>query len=133
LRRLRFQQRADGTPIPADKRDRAETAARTALAALALAGVLHQRKNGYDLRSRSLLIASEPMAFELLSNDGSAPLLVTVDDPAGLLREAADAAGALGMPWHAEPITLRPTPKLAHLIAQSRKLNVAENDSEDAG
>jgi CRISPR-associated protein Csb1 len=133
LRRLRFQQRADGSPIPAAERDHAETAARTALAALALVGVLYQRKNGYDLRSRSLLIAAEPMAFELVSNDGSAPLLFSVDDPAALLREALDAAGAVGLNWHAEPVMLRPTPKLTHLIAQSRKLNVVEGGDEDAG
>lgn len=125
LRRLRFQQRADGTLIPAPDRDRAETAARAALAALALAGIAYQRNNGYDLRSRSLLVASEPLTFEVLGRDGGEPLQVIVADPAGLLREAIEAARAHGMGWNTAPVMLTPTPKLAHLIIESRRLKVA--------
>jgi CRISPR-associated protein Csb1 len=134
LRRLRFPQRQDGTQVPLAERDGAETAARTALAALGLVGVLCQRRNGYDLRSRSLLVASEPLTFELLSGDGGDPLRFTVDDPATLLREAVDAATVQGFPWERLPLTLRPTPKLAHLIIESRKLTAAgAADDEAAG
>ena len=133
LRRLRFQHRADGSPIPAEERDEAETAARTALAALALAGVIYQQKNGYDLRSRSLLVASEPQAFELLHRDGGDPLRVVVDDPATLLREAVDAAATLGLRWEANTVKLTPTPKLAHLIIESRKLKIAGEGTDDVG
>lgn len=132
LRRLRFQQRSDGQPISSDNRDKAETAARTALAALALAGVTYQRRNGYDLRSRSLLVASEPLTFELLHHDGGDPLRFFIEDPAALLREAVDAAAAHGLGWDVTLVKLVPTPKLAHLIAESRKLKVA-GDSEDEG
>ena len=132
LRRLRFQHRVDGTPIPTAERDRTETAARTALAALAIAGVLYQQRNGYDLRSRSLLVASEPLTFELLRRDGGEPLRVVVDDPAALLREAVEAAATQGLGWDATPMQLRPTPKLAHLIIESRKLKVT-GDTDDAG
>jgi CRISPR-associated protein Csb1 len=132
LRRLRFQHRTDGAPIPADRRDRAETAARTALAALGLAGVIYQRRNGYDLRSRSLLVASEPLSFELIRRDGGDPVRVDVEDPVALLREAIAAAKAEGLDWNATPVTLRPTPKLAHLIVESRKLKLAGgSDGED--
>lgn len=124
LRRLRFSQRADGTPIPAAERDRVETAVRTALAALALAGVVYQRRNGYDLRSRSLLVTSEPLTFELLHRDGGDPRRVTIDDPAALLREAVEAASLEGFGWDSAPVKLRPTPKLAHLIMESRKFTV---------
>jgi len=124
LRRLRFQTRTDGSPIPASERDRAETAARAALAALALVGIAAQRKNGYDLRSRSLLVAAEPLVFEILAGDGSEPQRVVVDAPETLLREAAQAAAGVGLGWATEPVTLRPTPKLAHLIRESRKLTV---------
>lgn len=130
LRRLRFQQHTDGTPIPAAERDQVETVARTALAALALAGVVYQRRNGYDLRSRSLLVASEPLTFELLHRDGGEPLRFTVEDPADLLREAARAAASEGLAWESTPVKLRPTPKLAHLIIESRKLKVA-GEGED--
>jgi CRISPR-associated protein Csb1 len=131
LRRLRFQHRTDGTPIPASERDRVETAARTALAALALAGVVYQRRNGYDLRSRSLLVASEPLAFEMLHRDGGEPARFTVDDPAGLLREAIEAAATHGLRWESTPMRLRPTPKLAHLIVESRKLTIAGEVEEE--
>jgi CRISPR-associated protein Csb1 len=133
LRRLRFQDRTDGTRIDAAERDRVETAARTALGALALAGVVHQRRNGFDLRSRSLLVASEPLVFELLPRDGAEPIRFTLDDPSALLKEAIDAADAVGLGWNATPVRLRPTAKLAHLIIESRKLKAAgEGDSEDA-
>lgn len=131
LRRLRFQQRSDGTTIPADERDKAETAARTALAALGLAGIAYQRANGYDLRSRSLLVASEPLTFEVLRQDDGEPVRVTVEDPAALLREATSAAVAVGLAWASEPVRLKPTPKLAHLIKESRKLTIAGEGGED--
>lgn len=124
LRRLRFQTRADGSAIPAEKRREAEGAARTALAALALAGVVYQRDNGYDLRSRSLLVPSEPLVFELLGRDGEVTRF-QVEDAAALLSEAATAAGEQGLGWEREPLVLRPTPKLAHLIAKSRELAAA--------
>jgi CRISPR-associated protein Csb1 len=133
LRRLRFRTRGDGTVIPADERDRAETAARSALAALALAGIVYQRRSGYDLRSRSLLVASEPLKFELLSRDGGDPSKFIVEDPAALLREALDAAVAHGLGWTSTPLRLTPTPKLAHLIIASRQLKAAgEADGDGA-
>lgn len=130
LRRLRFQQSVDGKSIPAEDRDAAETAARTALAALALAGVIYQRNNGYDLRSRSLLVAAEPLTFEVLGRDGGEPRRYTVEDAAALLAEAVAAAGKLGLGWDSAPVTLKPTPKLSNLIVRSREL-VAAGDSEE--
>jgi CRISPR-associated protein Csb1 len=131
LRRLRFQQRTDGKPIAAEERERVETAARTVLAALALAGIIYQRGQGYDLRSRSLLVASEPLRLEIISRDGGTPISHEVSDPAALLREAVEAATGLGMGWPPTPIELKPTPKLADLIAKSRKLT-AIGEGEDA-
>ncbi len=133
LRRLRFQQRADGTPLLAADRARAETCARSALAALGLAGLVYHRENGYDLRSRSLLVATEPLTFDLLQRDGGDPVCFVVEDPKALLREAVEAAAAEGLAWESAPVRLRPTPKLAHLIRESRKLKAAgEGDDEGA-
>lgn len=130
LRRLRFQQRADGSPIPAGERDAAETAARTALAALALAGIVYQRNNGYDLRSRSLLIAAEPLVFEVIGRDGGKPQTYVVDDVARLLADAAAAASKVGLEWDSSVVTLRPTPKLAYLVVKSREM-VAAGEVEE--
>lgn len=133
LRRLRFRQKTDGSAIPNNERDSAETAARTALAALGLAGLVYQRRNGYDLRSRALLVASEPLEFEILQADGGDPSRYVVDDPAGLVAEAVEAAGSVGMLWHTTPVSLVPTPKLAHLIVESRKLTVAGEGADGEG
>ena len=132
LRRLRFRVDVAGKPIPAQRRDAAETAARTALAALALAGVVRQRSAGYDLRSRSLLVAAEPLTFELLAQDGGSPSPFRIADADALLREAAAAAGKHGLGWDATPIRLQPTKKLAHLIVKSRELTAAGQE-EAAG
>jgi len=133
LRRLRFQKRDNGDSIPAADRDGVETAARTALAALALASVVYQRHNGYDLRSRSLLIATDPLAFEILSEDGGPRTRFSLDrkQAARLLAEASDAAGVCGLAWVSEPVTLKPTPKLARLVVKSRALTAA-GEGEDA-
>lgn len=131
LRRLRFSQGTDGSTLSGAARDRAELAARTALAALALTGVVQQRKNGYDLRSRSLLVASEPLTFELLSGDGGEPTRFSIEDAPALLREAVEAASAAGLQWEVAPVRLVPTPKLAHLIRESRKLTVVGQGDDD--
>jgi CRISPR-associated protein Csb1 len=132
LRRLRFQQRSDGTPLPPDQRDAAETAARTALAALALAAVVYQRKEGYDLRSRSLLVAAEPLTLEVLGRNGGEPRRYVLDQPHDLLALASDAATKLGLGWNTEPLMLVPTPKLAYLVMKSRELVAAGETEESA-
>lgn len=127
LRRLRFQQRADGSKILPGQRDKAEVAARTALAALAIAGIVYQRENGYDLRSRSLLVPAEPLVFEVLNGAGEPPMRFTLDRQgvAALLAQAGEAAAAVGLGWDPAPVTLKPTPKLAHLVAKSRQMTAA--------
>lgn len=131
LRRLRFQQRVDESPVPVEKRDDAETAARVALAALALTGVVFQRNNGYDLRSRSLFVATEPLEFEILDRDGGATRYV-LTDAANLLNAAVEHANSLGFGWETTPLKLKPTPKLSHLVVRSRQLVAAGEIDENA-
>lgn len=133
LRRLKFADSCGGEAIPGEKRAEAEIAARTALAALALAAIVCQRDNDYDLRSRSLLIAKEPLTLELLSRDGSEPQRFTLD-PAGaakLLEDAEKDARKVSMGWDPEPITLTPKPELCELIRKSRELKKAGEDAEE--
>lgn len=122
LRRLRFREDVAGNTLPADRRHAAEGAARTALAALALAGFAYQEAQGYDLRSRSLLVPESTGALELLARDGSEPrrFHLSRETAANLLAAAVEKAAALGMAWDPAPITLTPAPKLAHLIRKSR-------------
>lgn len=127
LRRLRFVQDVHGKPISPERRDDAETAARTTLAALALAAVVYQREQGYDLRSRCLLVARAPLEFELLSNEGGEPhrFSLSRDDAKALLKRAIGHASELGLGWDRGPVLLKPAPKLVHLIVESRKLKQA--------
>lgn len=134
LRRLRFSTTAHGKPIPTAGRDAAETAARTALAALALAAVVYQRENDYDLRSRSLLIAKNPLVFEVLGRDGGEAAKFQLDRTAAaeLLALAEKRARQHGLGWERGPIELRPAKKLADLIRQSRRLRQVGDADEQS-
>lgn len=110
--------------------------ARTVLAALALVAVLANESRGHDLRSRCLLVPrpGHALALEIVGRDGNcAPL--TLDLAAALaLYQAAVAAlpkslafqQAAGVPL----ATLAPSPKLTHLIVESRKLAALQSDIE---
>jgi CRISPR-associated protein Csb1 len=133
LRRLRFSTTVQGAPIPPGTRDAAETAARTALAALALAAVVYQRDNDYDLRSRSLLVARNPLTFEILGRDGGEAARFGLDraNAADLLTEAEKRAREHGLGWERGPVELTPSRKLADLVRQSRRLRQAGDASDD--
>jgi len=116
LRRLSF---------PVRGKEKAETelnnAARTVLAALALAGFSHLQGQGYDLRSRCLLIPVGHAPFEMIGNDGKIEtfdLNATVAD--ALYAEAVENAKALGLPWQDEPIKLIPEANLIEAARESR-------------
>lgn len=132
LRRLRFTASTDGTRFAErDHRDGAELAARTALAALGLAAIIHQHERGYDLRSRSLLVSTGPLTLELVERDGgSRPVVLDRPGVNRLVAEAAEAASAAGLRWAPDAIDLAPAPKLAQIIRESRKLASAGADSE---
>jgi CRISPR-associated protein Csb1 len=133
LRRLRFTARGDGTAFKdRGTRDAAELAARTALAALSLAAIVHQHERGYDLRSRSLLIGTGPLRIERVRRDGVAEVIdLDRDSVNALVAEATAAAASLGLPWDGRAIDLVPAPKLADVIRQSRKL--AQSTVDEVG
>ena len=119
LRRLRFATGLDGKPL-AD-RAAAEKASRVALAALAITGIVHQRAQGYDLRSRCVLVPDGPLALELVRADGSVEsVTLDIEGANALLKAAHEAAKAAGMGWEREPVKLKPAPKLVALIKRSR-------------
>ncbi|HEU5076238.1 MAG TPA: type I-U CRISPR-associated RAMP protein Csb1/Cas7u [Polyangiaceae bacterium] len=132
LRRLRFAATADGARLDGQRRRQAEDAARTLLAALALAAIAYQRESGYDLRSRCALRALGPLTLELVPADGSDAQVFSLDREVAreLLDRAKEAAAQLGMSWPSEPLTLTPAPKLVGLIRKSRQLTVVEDQAE---
>lgn len=130
LRRLRFPRTASGDALVGERRREAESAARTALAALGLAAIAYSRDKGYDLRSRCALRPLQGLVLELLTADGSEPSVYSLDRAGArqLLTEAAERAAHAGLPWRIDPIDLQPMPKLVALIRESRKKSVVEEE-----
>ncbi len=119
LRRLRFATTLDGKPLT--DRPAGEAAARVALAAIAVAAVVHQRQRGYDLRSRCLLVPDGALVLEVVKADGGVEERTL--DLAGaneIMASAQAAAAKVSLGWEREPIKLKPAPKLVALIKRSR-------------
>ena len=117
LRRLRFKGLG---------RD-AESAARTAVAALGVAALVYKHEADFDLRSRCLLLPTHLPRLELLKRDGSSHEMGSLDRPtvAAILAESISHASGAGIPWESGEMRLEPAPKLLELIARSRKVAVA--------
>ncbi len=135
LRKLRFPYDFDGNVVEPERRAAAEESVRLCLAALALAAVVYQRQQGYDLRSRSLLWPQEPFCLEVLPADGGTCQRFGLDtaQAATLLRQAQTMAAQHGFAWQREPLRLEPAPKLAALIRKSRELAAKGEGTEDGG
>jgi len=125
LRRLRFP--VDGGGAGPER----EHAARTVLAALALASVAFQSAQGYDLRSRCALVpADNSAAFELVTTGTDlARYSLPPDQAARILDQAANEARRVGLPWRTDEIKLVPSKALVQLVVTSRA-NAAEGESE---
>lgn len=121
LRRLRFPVDASGTKLEGDARKAAEVAARTAIAALGLAAATLAFEEGFDLRSRCVLVPTAEIRFELLRRGGtSTEFTLDRDGALALLAEAREAAVAAGLAWEADEVLLQPTDRLVDLIKRSR-------------
>ena len=118
LRRLRFK---------GFIRD-AESAARTAVAALGIAAIAYQHERDYDLRSRCLLLPVHPPRIELLGRSGESGEIVDLDRAASvsILREAAGRAQGAGIGWETPGVGLTPADKLVRLIRNSRDAAASE-------
>jgi len=117
LRRLRFPDTSGATSFARD------TAARTVLAALALAAVAHQREHGYDLRSRCLLVPADGNAsFDLVTNAaGSDRYSLGATAADRLLCDAAASAKQAGLNWRDQAeVLLTPSDALVDLVQKSR-------------
>jgi CRISPR-associated protein Csb1 len=126
LRRLRFpDDRGQSSP----GRDRA---GQVVLAALALAAIALQREQGYDLRSRCLLVPEDEGPFELVSGPGPhARFGLDADQATGVLARAVEAAEKVGLSWIKETQQLQPSPGLVGLIRKSREVAEVATEDED--
>ncbi|MEW6247045.1 MAG: type I-U CRISPR-associated RAMP protein Csb1/Cas7u [Nitrospirota bacterium] len=119
LRRLRF-------PLNGKETEEGNAVARTVLAALALTAIAHLREQGYDLRSRCLLIPEGDSPFELIANDGTVePFSLKSAEADALFAEAVKLATQL-LPWQEEPVSLTPEKRLVELVRKSREAKSTE-------
>lgn len=125
-----------GFPVNGARSESTDTAARALLAALALAAITYQRAEGFDLRSRCLLIPTAPLALEFVPADGGVGRTFALGTEAAqrLVTEAAESALAAGLPWSGDDIILEPEAKLVELVKRSEEVlsESTETDEEDA-
>lgn len=132
LRRLRFPADLERSPFDDHRRQEAELAARAALAALGLTAVVLAFEQGFDLRSRCVLVTAGPVTFEAVARDGTVlPFDLSSADALKLVAEAADRAAAAGMPWRAGELSLRPADRLAELIRRSISLTASGEPGDE--
>lgn len=132
LRRLRFPLTTEGVTVASAQRRKAETAARTAIAAIGVAAIAYQHELDFDLRSRCLLVPQHRTRVEFVDRSGGEPepVVLTRKLAQGLLAEAAEEAARYGVGFGPNELQLRPAPKLIELLKRSRAVAVEENPSD---
>jgi CRISPR-associated protein Csb1 len=115
-------------PIEGQVSLKVDLAARAALTALGLCAAVLAFESGVDLRSRCLLWPGGPMEWELLCKPGEPvrTFAITREQAISLLNESIKAALEQGLPWHREPIMLKPSPRLLELVRSSQLAAVGE-------
>src|SRR6202043_3747309 len=116
LRRLRFPAK------PGDKSSaEGDNAARTYLAALGLLGATLAIEAGYDLRSRCILRAADPIQWNLLGKPGEADVAYMLDSTAAvkLYNDALMDVQGAKLPIHLDEIILTPSHDLVTLVRKS--------------
>lgn len=114
LRRLHFHVNGSETP-------RANIAARTFLAALAIYSAELANAEGYDLRSGCLLLP-QYSSWEFVTNDGSAKkYLIDLEQAKSLLDSSIKEMLEADLPWEAREINLVPEKRLKDLIKKSHQ------------
>lgn len=130
LRRLRFPVDTIGALLEGEQRRVAEVAARTTLAALGLAATVLAFEEGFDLRSRCVLVADADLVFDLLRRGSAEGTTFSLDrtQALDLLANAASAAADAGLPWQADELLLQPTKRLIDLVRGSQALVPSESE-----
>ena len=127
LRRLRFPLDSQSPEQQAE----ADIAARTVLAALALAALARQWASGFSLRSRCDLVPRTDFSLQLLAPGEARTFRLTVDSATELLDAAVGRARSAGLPWPTGAdspswkdgcLTLRPNAELVKAVTRSREL-----------
>lgn len=130
LRRLRFPTDVHGKAFDPEQRREAEATARTALAALGIAATVLAYEQGFDLRSRCVLIPAEELTLELVGRAHNIDTVALDTEAAlALVAEAAAQADKHGVGWRTEEMELRPSDRLVDLIRRSQDQTVPGDEN----
>jgi CRISPR-associated protein Csb1 len=125
IRRLKF-------PTPNGEQPD-NSAVHTALVALALCGSVLFTEQGYDLRSRCLLLPEKESFWELVDKSSSSPVLFTLtSQEAKALLSKALAAIPDVLKWQEAEFVLQPRSDLVKLVKNSQAQG-AEPDEDEEG
>lgn len=124
LRRLRFPVGTDGAVVPEARRRDVEAAAHAALAALGIAAIVLAFDDGFDLRSRCVLRATEDLELQVIRRGSKEPEAFQIDREAALalFDETRKKAAEAGLAWEQEEIVLRPIDGLVKLVRDSQSI-----------
>lgn len=132
IRRLRFPADAAGRLFSDGERAEAEAAAHCAVAALGIAASVLAAEDGFDLRSRCVLVPAGPLSFDLVHRDGTAEAhIVSRAEALDLLGAAIAAVREAGLSWETNELLLTPADRLVELIRRSHELAKESIDSGD--
>lgn len=128
LRRVGFRVSIDGTIFSEKQQAAANLAGQTLLAALGLAAISIANEDGYDLRSRCVLVPTDLPGFELVGRTTSQIAKFALEPTTALeiFAEAARDAEKAGVGMSANDIVLTPVERLVDLVEKSRNLHPAE-------
>ena len=127
LRRLRF-------PISGKWNRQVDVAARSVLAALGLLAATYSQEQGYDLRSRCLLVPEDNISWEIIATPGQPPVKFswTSEHAIELYNDSVKAAKKLGLPWQEDTIEVLPSPQLLELVKRSQQQLVSGAIEDEA-
>ncbi|MGH9026194.1 MAG: type I-G CRISPR-associated RAMP protein Csb1/Cas7g, partial [Acidimicrobiia bacterium] len=95
------------------------------------ASVVLSYEEGFDLRSRCVLVANGPLDFELVSRSGAVDLIqLDSENALALVNEAANKAVSAGLGWRDSELLLRPSDRLVELVRRSQDIVATGSDDE---
>lgn len=119
--------------FPVSGKDSRETddRGRSVILSLALASLMHSMDQGYDLRSRCLLIPRGEPRYEFIDNKGNASeFTLTTSDADKVLNDAIEGARRAGLPWMEHDITLRANDSMKKLISENLRKAQVDDKSD---
>jgi len=121
IRKLRFPDAKGQSSVEKD------VAGRAVIAALGLFAVTLHQEDGYQLRSRCLLVPVDAPEFELIgrTEKDRETFLLDAETAETALKQALATAETKGLKWHPGRIELQPRPDLLKLVAFSDKAMAA--------